>query len=108
MASKRKTTTRANLGISAGGLKASAPAILPAKLPRSTRVRSVTREDMPEPYVPPDEHNVSMRKITGGHIIRQHGYKDGQRFEKEQFSTTKPTVQFGAAKRAARLAGKAI
>lgn len=106
MASKRKTTTRASLGLS--GTKAAAPSILPAKMPRSNRARAMTREDMPEPYQPPDEHNVSMRKITGGHIIRQHGYRDGQRFEKEQFSTTKPSVQFGQAKRAARLAGKRI
>lgn len=106
MASKRKTTTRPAIGIP-NKPKSAAQAILPAKLPKVSRVR-VSRDDMPEPYTPPDEHNVSMRKISGGHIVRQHGYRDGQRFEKEQFSTTKPTLTFGKLKREARLTGKVI
>lgn len=106
MASKRKTTTRPAIGIP-NKPKTAAQAIQPAKMPKATRVR-VAREDMPEPYTPPDEHNVSMRKIANGHIIRQHGYDNGQRFEKEHFSPTKPKLQFDVAKRAARLAGKTI
>lgn len=106
MVSKRKTTSRSGVGL--GSPKAGAQAILPAKMPRSSAKVRVSREDMPEPYTPPDEHNVQMRKIVGGHIVRQHGYKDGQRFENEQFSKTKPKVVFDQAKRAARLAGKVI
>lgn len=105
MLSKRKTTSRSGVGL--GSPKSAAKDVLPAKMPRGTKVR-MAREDMPEPYTPPDEHNVQMRKIVGGHIVRQHGYKDGQRFEQEQFSKTKPKVVFDQAKRAARLAGKVI
>lgn len=107
MASKRKTTTRAGLGIP-NAPKSAAKAILPAKLPRS-RVRAPQIDaGAAEPYTPPDEHNVSMRKISNGHIIREHGYEGGKRFENESFSQTKPKLQFETAKREARLAGKTI
>lgn len=106
MASKRKTTTRAGLGLP-NKPKSAAQAILPGKLPRGSRVRD-TRADMPEPYTPPDEHNVSMRKISNGYIVRQHGYQDGKRFEVEQHSPTKPSVQFAQAQRESRLKGKQL
>lgn len=91
MASKRKTIK----------------AILPAKMPKPPRVRD-TNEDMPEPYTPPDEHNVRMRKISNGHIIREHGYEGGKSFEREHYSQTKPKLLFEQKSRAARLAGKRI
>lgn len=106
MASKFKTTSRASLGLP-NKPKSAAMAILPGKLPRGAKIRN-TRADMPEPYTPPDEHIVSMRKISNGHIIRQHGYQDGKRFEVEHFSETKPSLQFDQAKREARLKGKVI
>lgn len=108
MASKRKTTTRAGLGLP-DKPKSAALAILPGKMPRGSRVRTVQSDaGAGEPYTPPDEHNVSMRKISNGHIIRQHGYDNGKRFELEHFSPTKPSLQFDQAKRAAKLAGKQI
>lgn len=106
MVSKRKTTTRAGEGLP-NKPKSAAQAILPAKMPKGNRVR-VSPADEPEPWQPPDEHTVTMRKIANGHIIRQHGYESGKRFETEHFSETKPTVSFEKAKRAARLAGKVI
>jgi hypothetical protein len=103
---KPRATTRAGIGIPNKSKLASAR-VLPGKMPKAGRVRDTTA-DMPEPYQPPDEHHVSMRKISNGHVIRQHGYTDGKRFETETFSPTKPTVQFGEAKRAAKLAGKIL
>ena len=103
---KSTATTRAGIG-APNKPKLAAQRILPGKLPKGAKVRN-TSADMPEPYTPPDEHHVSMRKIANGYLIKQHGYVGGNRFEHEQHSPTKPSLQFSAAKRAARLAGKVL
>ena len=54
--------------------------IIPQEMPRE------------KPYREPDSHHTHIRQISNGFLINEHGWKDGERFEREFYSKAQPKI----------------
>jgi hypothetical protein len=61
---------------------------IPVKIVHDEPIRS-------SEYREPDSFHMSVRQITNGYLVSQHGWKDGKRFDHEVFSKELPTVPSG-------------